>query len=173
MSFSLFFTYFADIFNSSVWTDLRTAVPQGSDVLFSFAVSLPDVALASRAPSTYFSAFNRWNSRARDHGLTAFPASPFHLALYLRYLMSEAKTASPFTALPGCISWVRAFSYGSTVGEKHSFWCAAFTGPPQIQKGANHSLPAITICCLQDRCDGLFVSSSFCCHLFDSFYCIS
>ena len=70
----------------------------GSGVLQSLASSLPDVALASRAPSTsskYFSSYNRWRSWAREHGLTVFPASPFHFAIYLRHLMTEAKTASP------------------------------------------------------------------------------
>ena len=81
--------------------DLRAAVPQGDDVLFSPAESsLPDVALASRVPSTsfkYSSTYNRWKSWACDHGLTAFPVSLFHLSLFLRHglLMSEAKTASP------------------------------------------------------------------------------
>ena len=47
-----FFSYFADVFNSSMWTDLQAAVPQDDDVLSSLANSLPDVALAGRAPST-------------------------------------------------------------------------------------------------------------------------
>ena len=51
MSF-FFFSYFADVFNSSKWTDLQAAVPQDDDVLSSLANSLPDVALAGRAPST-------------------------------------------------------------------------------------------------------------------------
>ena len=58
----LLFAYFADIFISSMWTDLRVAVPQGDDVLFSLAESLPDVALADRAPSTsskFSSTYNR------------------------------------------------------------------------------------------------------------------
>ena len=41
---------------------VRAAVPQGDDVLFSLADSLPDVALANRAPSTsskYSSTYNR------------------------------------------------------------------------------------------------------------------
>ena len=33
-----------------MWSDLRAAVPQGSSALQSLASSLPDVALASRAP---------------------------------------------------------------------------------------------------------------------------
>ena len=44
--------YFPDVFSSTMWSDLRAAVPQGSSTLQSLASSLPDVALASRAPST-------------------------------------------------------------------------------------------------------------------------
>ena len=72
---------------STVWSDLRAAVPQGSDVLHYLASSLPDVALASRTPSAsskYFSSYKRCKSRAREHGFTAFPASPFHFAIYLQ-----------------------------------------------------------------------------------------
>ena len=74
--------YFADVFSSTMWSDLRAAVPQGYGVLQSLASSLPDVALASRASSSsskYFSSYNRWRSWAEGHGLTVFPASPFHL----------------------------------------------------------------------------------------------
>ena len=100
--------YFADVFSSTMWSDLRAAVPQGSSVLQSLASSLPDVALASRAPSTsskYFSSYNRWRSWAREHGLTVFPASPFHFAIYLRHLMTEAKTASPLESAVHSIAW--------------------------------------------------------------------
>ena len=45
-----FFAYFADVLNSSMWTDLRAAVPQGNDVLFSPTESLPDVALLAELP---------------------------------------------------------------------------------------------------------------------------
>ena len=91
-----------------MWSDLRAAVPQGSSALQSLATSLPDVALASRAPSTcskYFSFYNRWRSSGREHGLTVFPASPFHFAFYLRHLMTEAKTASPLGSAIHSISW--------------------------------------------------------------------
>ena len=82
-----FCLYFADVFSSTMWSDLRAAVPQGSSALQSLASSLPDVALASRAPSTsskYFSSYNRWRSWAREHGLTVFPACP--VAMMNRYL---------------------------------------------------------------------------------------
>ena len=91
-----------------MWSDLRAAVPQGSSALLSLASSLPDVALASRAPSTsskYFSSYNRWRSWAREHGLTVFPSSPFHFAIYLRHLMTGAKTASPLESAIHSIAW--------------------------------------------------------------------
>ena len=100
--------YFADFFSSTMWSDLRAAVPQGSSVLLSLASSLPDVALASRAPSTsseYFSSYNRCRSWSREHGLTVFPASPFHFVIYLPHLMAEAKTASPLESAVHSITW--------------------------------------------------------------------
>ena len=83
-------------------------VPQGAGVLQSLASSLSDVALASRAPSTsskYFSSYIRWRSWAREHGLSVFPASPFHFAIYLRHLLTEAKTASPLESAVHSITW--------------------------------------------------------------------
>ena len=68
----MFFLLIADVFSSTMWSDLRAAVFQGSSALQSLASSLPDVALASREPSTsskYFSSYNRWRSWAREHGL--------------------------------------------------------------------------------------------------------
>ena len=41
----------------------------------------------------------------REHGLTVFPASPFHFAIYLRHLMTEAKTASPLESAVHSIAW--------------------------------------------------------------------
>ena len=83
----------------------------GSPGIQCFTISckfFSDVALASRAPSTsskYFSSYIRWRSRAREHGLTVFPASPFHFAIYLRHLMTEAKTASPLESAVHSIAW--------------------------------------------------------------------
>ena len=42
---------------------------------------------------------------AQEHGLTVFSASPFHFAIYLRHLMTEAKTASPLKSAVHSISW--------------------------------------------------------------------
>ena len=100
--------YFADVFSSSMWSDLQAAVTQGPSALQSLAISLPDVALASTAPSTsskYFSSYNRWRSWAREHGLTVFLVSPFHFAIHLRHLMTGAKTASPLESAVHSITW--------------------------------------------------------------------
>ena len=87
--------YFADVFSSTMSSDLRAAVVlQGSGVLQSLPSSLPDAALASRVPSTYakfFSSYNSWRFWAREHGLTVFPASPFHLAIYWRHLRAAPR----------------------------------------------------------------------------------
>ena len=101
--------YFADVLSSSMWSDLRAAVPHGSSALQSLASSLPDVALASTAPSTsskYFSSYNRWRSWTREHGLTVF--SRFSVSLrYLRHLMTGAKTASPLESQHDLVSPAR------------------------------------------------------------------
>ena len=102
-----------------MWSDLRAAVPQGSGALQSLASSLSDVTLAGRAPNTfskYFSSYNRWRSWARENGLTFFPASPFYLAIYLRHLMTKAKTASPLESAVHSITWFHQLG-----GEHSSF----------------------------------------------------
>ena len=117
-----------------MWSDLRPAVPQGSGVLHSLASSLPDVALASRAPSTsskYFSSYNRWKSWAREHGLTAFPASPYHFAIYLRHLMAEAKTASPLESAVHSIAWFHQLG-GEPSPTEHPFVKSILAGAQRL-----------------------------------------
>ena len=97
--------YFADAFGNAMWSDHRAAVSQGSGVLHYLASSL--LAFASRAPSNsvkYFSSYNRWKSQAREHSLTAFPVFPFHVAIYLLHLMTEAKAASPLESVSQSIA---------------------------------------------------------------------
>ena len=154
--------YFADVFSSTVWSDLRAAVPQGSSALQSLASSLPDVVLASRAPcssSKYFFSYNRWRSWTREHGLTVFPASPFHFAIYLRHLMIEAKTASSLVSAVHSIAWFHQLGGepSSSVGEKYSCRGAAFPGPSRNQEGAYHSLSVTAVSCLQGGLSGFFV----------------
>ena len=55
-------SYFADVFNSSMWTNFREAVAQNDAALSSLAESLHGVVLASRAPSTsakYIASYNQ------------------------------------------------------------------------------------------------------------------
>ena len=96
-----------------MWSNLPAAVPRDDHNLRSLADSLPDVALAGRAPSTaskYSATYTRWKRWARDQGLSAFPASPYHFALYLRHLTAEAKTAAPIESVVHSIAWVYHFA---------------------------------------------------------------
>ena len=92
-----------------MWTNFREAVAQNDVALSLLVVSLPGVVLASRAPSTsakYTASYNRWKSWARSHSLIAFPASPFEFALYLRFLMIDAKTASLLESAVHSTAWM-------------------------------------------------------------------
>ena len=71
-----------------MWSSLQAAVPLDDHRFRALADTLPDVTLAGRASSTktkYSATLTRWKRWARDNDLTAFPASPYHLALYLRH----------------------------------------------------------------------------------------
>ena len=107
--FLFLFFLFVDVFKSAMWSNLQAAVPRDDFELRLLADSLPDVALAGRAPSTatkYSATYARWKRWARDQGLPAFPASPYHFALYLRHLMAEARTAAPIESAVHAIAWV-------------------------------------------------------------------
>ena len=106
----------------------------GSGVLQSLASSLLDVALASRAPSTssrYLSSYNRWRSWAREPGLTVFPASPFHFAIYLRHLMTEAKTAFPLESTVHSIAWFHQLG-GEPSPSEHLFVKSFLAGEERL-----------------------------------------
>ena len=72
----------------------RTSHPE----LLRLAQLLPSVLLSSRKQSTlaqYASPWNRWAAFAARTGVSALPASPAHLALYLVSLLQTAATPSP------------------------------------------------------------------------------
>ena len=90
--------------------------------------------LATRAPSTsskYFSSYNRWRSWAREHGLTVFPASPFHFAIYLRHLMTEAKSASPLESAIRSIAWFQQLG-GEPSPSDHPLVKSALAGAKRL-----------------------------------------
>ena len=143
---------------------------------------LPDVALASRAPITsskYFSTLNRWKSWACDHGLTAFPASPFHLALYLRHLMSEAKTASPLESVIHSIAWMHQLG-GEPSPTDHPSVKRLLSGAQRLLAHHTSKKEPITVsqleqlvACKADAMASLYNIRSVVINLFDSFCCIS
>ena len=154
--------YFPDVFSSTMSSDLQATVPQGSSALQSLASSLPDVALASRAPSTsskYFSSYIRRRSWAWEHGLTVFP----RFSVSLSYLSASLNDWGKDSISPGvsssqhCLVSPAAISFWSSVGEEYSCWCAAFAGPSNNQEGAFHSLSVRAVSCFQGGLNGLFV----------------
>ena len=108
----------------------------------------PGCCVGYRAPSNsskYFSSYKRWRSWAREHGLTVFPASPFHFAIYLRHLMSEAKTASALESAVHSIVWFHQLGGVPSPSDHplvkgYSCRCVAFAGPSNNQVGAYQSL---------------------------------
>ena len=99
-----FFFYFADVFSSA----MRSAYLRGLLFLRDLVFYSPLQVLIQmlRWLNLYFlQVFLYLQGPALDHGLTAFPASSFHFAIYLRHLMTEAKTTSPLETAVYGIAW--------------------------------------------------------------------
>ena len=73
------------------------------------ALSLPEVALRSKAPSTvkkYSGAFCRWKRWVRNKPeVSALPANPLHVALYLNFLIQKADSSAPIQEAVSAIAW--------------------------------------------------------------------
>ena len=77
--------------------------------LKSLRFSLPMVALRSKAPSTvkkYSGAFCRWKRWVQNKPeVSAFPATPLHVALYLSFLIQKAASSAPIQEAVNAMSW--------------------------------------------------------------------
>ena len=103
------FSFFVDVFKSTMWSNLQAAVPPDEHHFGVLADSLPDLTLAGGASiitTKYSAIYARWKRWAPDHDRPALPASPHHFALYLRRLMADAKTAFPIESAVYGMSWV-------------------------------------------------------------------
>lgn len=101
-----------------MWKDLKDAASHSAE-LERLAESLPAVVLASRASNTvnkYSGGFARWKTWAQLHGILILPASPFHVSLYLRFLMQDAKTDAPLRTAIYSIDWVHRLAGELTPG---------------------------------------------------------
>ena len=107
-----------EVFNSTMWKGLKDAANH-SDELKSLANSLPSVVLASRASNTvdkYSGGFVRWKTWAQLHTIPTLPASPFHVSLYLRYLMQDTKTVAPLKTALYSIEWIHRLAGETSIG---------------------------------------------------------
>ena len=95
-----FFLYFTDFFNSTMWSELRTVVSQGSGVLLSLASSLWLAEQPVLSSSIYLPTTDE------SLGLKIMACQLFLLLRFtLLHLMTEAKTASPLGLAVQSISW--------------------------------------------------------------------
>ena len=94
------YCFFVDILDSEFWRDGRRGLT--SPHLIDLAKDLPDVVLLSKPPSTvdkYRMAWLNWKRWATQFpSITAFPAKPFHVALYLKDLLDSAKSIVPISS---------------------------------------------------------------------------
>ena len=99
------------MFKQGVWPEMEDIADPHLKVL---AGSLPMTVLRSRAPATarkYAGAFSRWKSWAATKSvIVAFPAKPFHIALYLSYLIQKSETSSPVEEAVNALSWMHTIA---------------------------------------------------------------
>ena len=106
---TLYNSYFfiLDVLSSVLWRDSCRDLT--SPHLVDLAKGLPDVVLLSKAPSTpdkYRLAWLNWKRcAARFPCIAAFPAKPFHVALYLKDLLSSANSIAPISSAVYGIRW--------------------------------------------------------------------
>ena len=95
------------MFSQGAWLDLQSIKdPECKDL----ASALPSLVIQGKAPSTikkYSGAYSRWKRWATSHHeVSALPAKPMHVALYLSYLAQVAKTPAPLEEAVNALSWV-------------------------------------------------------------------
>ena len=81
---------------------VRAAVPLGSSVL---QVLFRMLHWLAELPVLPLSIFLPTSDGGLGHEYMVFPTSPFHFAIYLRHLMTEAKTAYPLESAVHSIAW--------------------------------------------------------------------
>lgn len=93
--------------HSGLWEESRYLYKDPH--LADLAQVLPDILLASKAPSTtdkYRLAWQRWKRwAARFPEVSSFPVKPFEFALYLRDLMDTANSIAPIEAAVYGVRW--------------------------------------------------------------------
>ena len=95
------------MFNSSFWKS--TATVSSNDYIKRLAEKMKLTALAARSPGTvdgYQRALRRWKLFASQAlHVESFPVSPIHFALYLQFLLEEAKSASSINTVFYAMNW--------------------------------------------------------------------
>lgn len=99
---------FSAIFQFGRWKDLSKDTSSLSGGLLNLAEKLPQMCLNSRADSTrrcYKNAFEKWCKWCVSVKLPSFPATEFHVSLYLIHLSDLRKSVSSINEVFYSISW--------------------------------------------------------------------
>ena len=79
--------------------------------LFSLYPKMCNLLLNSKSENTvksYYYSFKRWERFITDHGHSALPAEPVHVALYLTSLISDGASSHPITNAFYSIKWAHS-----------------------------------------------------------------
>ena len=99
------------------------------------ASSLSEVVFRGKAPSTvkrYSRAFTRWKKWASTkREVCVFPVNPFHLSLYLNYLVQKSASIAPVEQMVYAISWVHSIAVKDDPTE-HALVKQVFAGAKRI-----------------------------------------
>ena len=121
---------------------------------------LPHIVMRGKAPATtkkYTGAFLRWKRWASQRkGIDVVPVNPFHLSLYLGYLIQKSASVAPVEEAVHALSWVHTMALEVNPTE-HELVQQVLAGAKHILAKATTKKEPITVSILQslvDECGG-------------------
>ena len=99
-----------DVFSVGCWPQLKELEDPN---LKSLASNLPSTILQCKATSTtrkYLGGFRRWKQWATNHKISAVPAEPCQVALYLQHLGESKQSKASVEEAVNCLSWAHTLA---------------------------------------------------------------
>ena len=138
-----FFFFFFLIIPDTIWARIDNI--QNEEVR-ELACSLPEVILAARAESTttkYQRGWKSWLQWSSEKDITSIPADPFHVAIFLNYVLKTANNKGALTIIFYGIRWGH-YVNGFETPTDHPFVTLAFEGKIMLEKTKNVQRPINT-----------------------------
>jgi hypothetical protein len=134
----------ADCFNSEDWNLDAVGLPASDPELAFLSTDLHDAALVCRAAGTFRTYAGPWKNFklwCLEKGVSALPAKPLTVALYMMRLLRTAKTPSPLLTFSGAIYFHHSLA-GLPSPTSHSLVAMAREAARRIRvAGLNQKLP--------------------------------